>query len=226
MVKTRKGSETTVDDSSHLGTRVEKFEETVLASIEQLKKQIVGDTENAESTDTASTNSILEKISQMQLAIVNEVNLLKCEISKVGKEGEKLRQMVTHQAQEKLRNTLVINGIPEKQPGDAINEAILVFNRKIKIEVTMRDIDCAYRLGRKNDNKTVRPVAVVFTNRWLRDKIFWAKKALKGTDTVISEMLTSDNLKLYKSARQKLGAKQCWTWRGSVYATLMAVSRK
>nr|CAI5866639.1 unnamed protein product [Callosobruchus analis] len=88
---------------------------------------------------------------------------------------------------------------------------------KFKIEVTVADINFCYRMGagaRADKNgKHPRPVAVYFVNRWLRDKVFFAKSNLKGSGVVMSEILTENALQLYKQTKTILGAKNVWTWR-------------
>nr|CAI5845225.1 unnamed protein product [Callosobruchus analis] len=61
--------------------------------------------------------------------------------------------------------------------------------------------------------KHPRPVAVYFVNRWLRDKVFFAKSNLKGSGVVMSKILTENALQLYKQTKTILGAKNVWTGR-------------
>ena len=114
----------------------------------------------------------------------------------------------------------MFNGIPEKDGAGDYDEVCKIVRNYLKVEINMADIDYCFRLGRGTevDGRT-RPVAVRFVNRWYRNKIFNEKKKLKGTKVVLNEFLISTTLSSYKSVRDKVVAKICWTRRGGLYAS-------
>lgn len=72
-------------------------------------------------------------------------------------------------------------------------------------------------MGRKNSTKNKpRPLVLQFYRRWTRDTVFTNKKQLKGTRIVITELLTPENLQLFKKAREIFN-QQAWTYNGFVY---------
>nr|CAI5869826.1 unnamed protein product [Callosobruchus analis] len=116
---------------------------------------------------------------------------------------------------------VVIFGIPEVDPRTLTETIAKFFSSKLKLDVGPADINVCYRMGASapadKSGKRPRPVAVYFVNRWLRDKIFFAKSALKGSGAVISEIRTESALELYKKIKTVVGAKNVWTWRGNIF---------
>nr|CAI5863024.1 unnamed protein product [Callosobruchus analis] len=75
------------------------------------------------------------------------------------------------------------------------------------VRITVADINYCYRMAatstssRADRIKRPRPVVVFFVNRWLRDRVFFAKSALKGSGLMICELLSISVLELYKQAK-------------------------
>lgn len=93
---------------------------------------------------------------------------------------------------------------PAKPRGDATN-------------ATNANADATPTAHRKTQPST--NILVRFASRNARDRVFYAKRALKGTNIFISEQLTSRNAFLYKEARAARTAdriKQTWTTNGNV----------
>ena len=84
-------------------------------------------------------------------------------------------------------------------------------------EITIRDIDRTYRLGkRKLDNNVPRPIIVKFTRYNVRNKIFKSKKKLKGKTVCITESLTKRRVVELKKARKMRGFKNVWSHNGKI----------
>nr|CAI5861893.1 unnamed protein product [Callosobruchus analis] len=122
-------------------------------------------------------------------------------------------------------NGIALFGIPEGDTRTLPDTIANSISAKFKIEVTVDDIHFCYRMGAgaraDKKGKHPRPVGVYFVNRWLRDKVFFAKSNLKGSGVVMSEMLTENALQLYKQTKTILGAKNVWTWRGDFNIDLL-----
>ena len=84
-------------------------------------------------------------------------------------------------------------------------------------EITIRDIDRAYRLGkRKLDNNVPRPIIVKFTRYNVRNKIFKSKKKIKGKTVCITKILTNRRVVELKKAREMHGFKNVWSQYGKI----------
>lgn len=113
-------------------------------------------------------------------------------------------------------NNLIIHGITETPEVDIYNAVIDLFHNKLKVEVKKTDISNCYRLGPKNSNKKCRPIVVQFIHRWIRDLIYFSKKQLKGSKILITEMLSTNVIKLLKNIRGVMG-NSVWTQGGIIY---------
>nr|CAI5845128.1 unnamed protein product [Callosobruchus analis] len=155
---------------------------------------------------------LTEKLNELE-------NSIKSSLEEVKKE---MREFLDMQKNHRINeNGVAFFGIQE---GDTrvLPETIAKFiTSKFDVEVTVADINYCYRMGaistssRADRSKRPRPVAVFFVNRWLRDRVFFAKSVLKGSGVVLCELLSNSVLELYKQAKLVLGAKNVWTWRES-----------
>lgn len=217
MVKTRKGLET-ADSAGHFDSKVDQFQANVIASLADLKKQILDDSKDAESSSKTDAGSLIGKLILFEENVKNAVSSLKNEIVNLRKQEERLEQELSQHKRQTLRNAVVINGVPENESESPVSQALKILCNKVKINVSQQHINYAYRMGKKDNNrKNPRPLAVVFVNRWMRDELFKSKKALKGSTVVMCEMLSREKLQLYKKVRAKVGVRECWTWSGNIY---------
>ena len=129
------------------------------------------------------------------------------------------------------RNYLLVNLIKEVDPpNENVSEetsevstqentdiaVLLLFNEKLGVNVYIRDIDRTHGIGRqKQKNKdTPRPIIVKFTNYNTRQRVFQARRKLKGTQITIVESLTSKRVTILSKARNKFGVRNVWSLDG------------
>ncbi|KAM3961483.1 LOW QUALITY PROTEIN: uncharacterized protein ACR2FA_004377 [Aphomia sociella] len=76
-------------------------------------------------------------------------------------------------------------------------------------------IDCigrSHRMGRVgNSGGKPRPILVKFREMAVRDKVWYAKTALKNSDITLSEFLTKGRHDAFLAARKYYGVTKCWT---------------
>nr|CAI5835546.1 unnamed protein product [Callosobruchus analis] len=132
---------------------------------------------------------LTEKLNELE-------NSIKSSLEEVKKE---MREFLDTQKKRINENGVAFFGIQE---GDTrvLPETIAKFiTSKFDVEVTVADINYCYRMGaistssRANRSKRPRPVAVFFVNRWLRDRVFYAKSVLKGSGVVLCELLSNSD---------------------------------
>ena len=90
---------------------------------------------------------------------------------------ESLKQEQDNLEQYTRRNTLCISGLPEKPYEDVASRALKLFNRKMKVPITINDIDRAHRFGKKKDDRP-RGIMVKFATYRARSSVFRAKACL------------------------------------------------
>lgn len=209
---TRNRKKDASSSSNDINSRVDQLEGQLEAGIEELKNQLSNSSKTPDDVSSFTT-----KLNEFANSIKQGINSIKNEISNLQTVAKKLDKMVEGERQERLLNGLVINGIPEADK-ENLEEIVCKFLKtKIKADVSLADINYCHRMGKNGSQQKSRPIAVQFVNRWMRDTIFRAKKILKGSPVVISEMLTQNKLDLYKKVRVKVGVKSCWTWRSKIY---------
>lgn len=214
MTKSKRKVSNTEDasaSSTNMAARVEALELNVQAELRELKDQLTGTQGTPQTPEAISL--CLDKIAEFEKNIMEAIRSVREEIERVDRE-------ILEEKQERATNTLVVNGIPEKNGSNDCEEVCKVVKNFLKIDINMADIDFCYRIGKKGSTDKVRPLAVRFVNRWFRDKIFGEKRKLKGSKLVINEFLLSKTLAFYKKVREKVGARNCWTWRGWIYVSI------
>lgn len=222
---------TVIDVNNKVEDLTSKFTEGLL----EFKKEL----ENKFSTLPVSPSLEAEK-SEFLLKFYAFENYIKTSITdiKVNMEAVKNELTVVKSVQDRLWGRyngcfLVLHGIQETETNQTelcnklikfINEGILgKVNGTEKIVITKESISQCYRMGKKFGDKP-RPIAVQFTQRWMRDFIFNSKKVLKGSRTLVVEMLTEDVLKLFRQVRTV--DKSAWTYGGSIYVSVNGKKRK
>lgn len=205
--------ETKAVSGEAIQSRVDKLEANLKLGLSDLKNQLVTEKPGASRSRSKSTTdleaSLLEKISCFEHNVLQELEALRQDIKNMETKSSDSKQ-------DEMCNNLIINGIPESQSENAPREVCKLVKQHLKIDISTIDIDYCYRLGRPDPQK-VRPVAVRFVNRWVRDDIFKTKKNLKGSGLVITEQLIYKNLLLFKKVRSSVGVKNCWTFNGKVF---------
>lgn len=138
-------------------------------------------------------------------------------VSTIQQQVEVLAQSVDNLEMQGRRKILLMHGVAEDDQMDT--EALLVnlVHDKLHLnDVTVSDIKRCHRMGRALVDKP-RPILFKLSSTTVRDKIWFAKKYLKGTGITISEFLTKQRHDIFLAAREKYGVTQCWTLAGNVY---------
>ena len=141
------------------------------------------------------------------------------------------------------RNCLLINGIKEVDPpNENLSEetsevstqentgiaVLLLFNEKLGVDVHIKNIDRTHRIGRqKQRNKDApRQIIVKFSNYITRQRVFQARRKLKGTQITIVENLTSKRVAILSKARNKFGVRIVWSLDGRIFAVVEGVKTR
>ncbi|CAG9763761.1 unnamed protein product [Ceutorhynchus assimilis] len=199
-----------------VNTRIDKLADTFQSAMAEFKTQLTAkrmSMENKQVVDFVS-DDLVKNFEDFQLSMTEAMSALKSDVQKLNSDNRSFRL-------KRNLKCLLVHGIGKSEAKVDLYEPLLsIFKNKLNIEISMNDLDIVYRLGKKGerrDKKFPRPILVEFCSRWKRDLVFKNKKHLKGSKIMLTELLTDDNLILFKQAKEKFG-KSCWTYGGLVYA--------
>lgn len=111
------------------------------------------------------------------------------------------------------RKILLIHGITEVKK-ENLRDVVTDFLHKYFKE-SKTSIKRCNRLGRSGKSKP-RPILVKFQDVYDKNKVWFAKKSLKGTGITLSEFLTKERHNIFINARERFGVSKCWTNKGQI----------
>lgn len=144
----------------------------------------------------AVTKKVSESINEKLTALVEENNNLKTEIKTL---KGKMKSMEDY----KRKNNVIFFGMKEEQNNVSPIESITkLIEKNMNIQINPQEINNAYRLGEKKDNKP-RPILVTFTTNWRKNEILKNKKKL-DQEIYIKEDLSKETLEKRKELLPQL----------------------
>lgn len=143
------------------------------------------------------TENVLQSIEDKIKPLIEENNLLKCEV-------EKLNSKINMLQKNARRNNLLIHGVEESEK----NTQELIANTKemlgkIDLQLEFTDIDKIYRLGKVQDNGKTRPILLTTTTLLKKSEILKNKKKMSPS-TYITEDFTREELEIRKNLQSQL----------------------
>ena len=122
------------------------------------------------------------------------------------------------------RNCLILGGYEEKKQENTDSIVQDTVREKLKVELTLDDIERTHRLGGRRKQEeglepaASRPIIIKFCSYRKRQEVFARKKLLKGSGLVLMENLTQTRFNLFRKVKEVVGLKNCWTSDGRIYA--------
>nr|CAI5869083.1 unnamed protein product [Callosobruchus analis] len=150
-------------------------------------------------------------------------NSLKEHLSRVAENSKKIDKVclqVNDVERRCKQNNLIVYGIEEGENETSVeseDKLILLFKNKLSIDVAPNEIGRCHRIGKVKPG-TCRPILVQFIAYKMKSLLYNKKKLLKKTPYVIKEDLTSENIRLMKSAIGRFGLTNVWSLDGNIYA--------
>lgn len=111
-------------------------------------------------------------------------------------------------------------GVPEAN-GENTDLLILDVVNKMKVNITINDIERSHRLGKPGASGRPRPIIVRFSSYRIRAAVFAQKRMLKGSAVVVQEDLTRFRYMLLKKAVASYGFGKVWTADGRFFLTVV-----
>ena len=97
-----------------------------------------------------------------------------------------------------------------------VAELLNYFLPMLKTPVSIHNIDIAHPMRK---NAKGQPIVIVrFTNRHVRHDIYDNKDFLKNHGVLVTEHLTSENVKLLNEAQRLVGRDNAWSYEGKLFA--------
>lgn len=181
--------------SSEFYSKMAEFQRKLDAATQSQSNHTIGD--------------IIEEFGTFKLFMVNSLRTLQQQLDIQAKQLDRIETR-------SRRKMLLVHGIPESKNEDVSKSLVKLFADHIKTtEVTASSIYKCHRMGNFNSIKT-RPIIVKFTDVALRDKIWYAKVAFKGTGVTLSEFLTACRHVALLEARRRFGVTKCWSKEGVI----------
>ena len=140
---------------------------------------------------------------------VNELNV------KISKYEEKLNKIDKIEQENKINNLWIFQ-LPEKNEENTKDEVINLINKKLNMQLSSKDIESCYRVGKKDPTKR-RGIFIRFHSFQMKRNTYLQKKLLKGTGVVIREDLTTERLMLLNQAKRKYSLTNVWTDNGKIF---------
>ncbi|RVE48435.1 hypothetical protein evm_006871 [Chilo suppressalis] len=114
------------------------------------------------------------------------------------------------------RRMLLCHGVAEEKDEDTEALVARVVNQMKVSDFNVKDISRSHRMGRTPGTDKPRPILFELRDYGMRDKIWYAKKVLKGSGITISEFLTKTRHEAFMAARAKFGIGRCFIQHGII----------
>lgn len=159
---------------------------------------------------TASIANLSSEFSAFRKFIMTSLQNLQDQVSLIAHQTDNMEMR-------SRRKILLIHGLPEGKKEDTSAVAVKVVVDKLKISgFSIDDVSRCHRMGRISKDRP-RPILLKLHELAVKNKMWYAKKNLKGTGVTLSEFLTKARHDTFMAARQKFGISKCWTHEGVIY---------
>lgn len=185
-----------------LSMEFEKFDHRIM-KLETVVDKLQGESDIMSNKNKEMSN----KISELELTIekMNKQHTLN--------ENPIVSKLTNLEQSNKLLQLRIL-GVDENS-NENINTVVTnIFQQKLHLSL---QVGHCSRVGAREKNEKSRPILVHFTNLTDRNKVFYNKRKLKGTNIVILEELVKSRVEIFKLARQAFGNKSTWTKEGRIY---------
>lgn len=175
----------------------------------------------------------LDEVTKENATLKEEIVKLNKKVNEQQNEIHVLSGCVNDLMQERIKNNVVIKGVQEVGPEEALQSLVPVILKELNVEVRNFEVLSVRRIGQPEAGKK-RPIVVTLMANSIKSKIIRAKR-LKNLNAsmfscadkpigkesekiYIDEHLTRSNMQLFMEARKlrSMGVKFVWTRNGSV----------
>lgn len=202
-------------------SKLSKFENSLASFQTKLETAMKASTTSA-ANPTENLSALEQEFREFSERISPQLAKVKTSIEDFEKRLALQEAKTDELAQYSRRNCLLLHGVSESPDEDVYEKVIDTIKGKLQIELNMDAIDRCHRLGRpKRTAADVvatgnRPIIVKFLRYHQRNRVWRAKRQLKGTNMLITESLTETRMKILSRARDIFGVKKTYTQDGRI----------
>ena len=155
-----------------------------------------------------------DKINKRMEHLEDENKSLRLRLDTMSTDVLQVRQHAINNEQYSRRNNIRIMGLPEAKGENCLTEVYSWIRKTLHADIKDTDIQAAHRLK----GQAPRPTIVSFVSRQVREKVISNRRVLKGSGMVVVDDLCREIYQVFNRAKANPRVKQCWTWRGKVWA--------
>nr|XP_022921052.1 uncharacterized protein LOC111429387 [Onthophagus taurus] len=115
------------------------------------------------------------------------------------------------------RNSIRVFGVSETDNENTEQVVLDIINKKMNLALLPDSIDRCHRVGPKRNGKN-RPIIMKFISHKTKDRVFYHKKLLRGTQFIIREDLTHHRICELRKLEEEYGKRRVWSRDGTLYA--------
>ena len=219
------------EDEYDSDTTVKSMSETFVANQSQREDDFADKLANAlyDPRVIAGLNSVFSKNPIVQ-TLNDKISQLNEVIETKDKQIQKLTEEMDELKQNNKRNTVRIEGLPEKENASVSTSEVVckLATEKLNVDLFPSDIDTCFRVGKNKSPDKTRPVVLRFVSHDKKREVMSNKKKLReerGTRSgpgpiYINDDLTDTRAYIFKCARQAVKDKHlnsAWSLDGRIF---------
>lgn len=186
--------------------------------IREIKQEIRSSVAEAIQENIQGLDSRLVKLEEENKQLRADIQIMKDETLSRSEAIKIVRDAKAHAVRNEhysRKTSIRIFGLKENKDEECINLALDLFQEKLNVPLSMRDINVVHRVGARNADRP-RPMLVQF----MRKDDFWtvirARKLLKGSGVTIVEDMPREVYLLLNRVKNDSRITDAWTWDGKV----------
>lgn len=195
-----------------LSLRLDEMAKTFQSDLSKFKEEVVNVVPTSITRKDTVDEDFICRFAKFEEKVNDDINKIKQQLNNISKSQQNMPDIDKYIEQNNNKKIL-IHGL-EEVDDDIYDTVLSIFDEKMEITLDKKDIACCFRFGKKTVNKK-RPVLIEFAHQWRRDQIFYDKKKLKGTNFLITELLSKSVHKWFKECYKKF-KNNCWTSYGKL----------
>lgn len=167
--------------------------------------------ESSAPATTVDEASLVDEFAEFRTFMLTALKSLQEQINLLARESD------AHEMRSR-RKILLIHGVPESEGRETAVCVVDVVTKQLKVsDFQAQHISRCHRMGRPSVADRPRPILLKLHHVDMKQKLWSAKTALKGTGITLSEFLTKPRHDAFMAARQRFGINKCWTKDGFIF---------
>lgn len=142
---------------------------------------------------SAQNIEIKEEIRSLKTNLETKTTEIRREYEKLKEENRELKYKLRITERRAKKNNIIIYNCREAENENTVNRVLELANEKLNVELTVSEINNAYRIGVK-DNEKIRPIRLELISYLKKTEINSQGRRLKGSSVYMRDDLTPEDL--------------------------------